>query len=55
MMWNAMVPALYHRTRIIAYDGSPFHPDVRTFLKFISDQGFVECLPYIGILYIGTL
>ena len=39
MMWNAMVPALAHGTRLIAYDGSPFHPNLETFLKFISDQG----------------
>lgn len=39
MMWNAMIPALAHGTRLVAYDGSPFHPNVQTFLKFISDQG----------------
>ena len=25
-------------TRVLLYDGSPFHPDVRTFLKLVSDQ-----------------
>ncbi|THH02274.1 hypothetical protein EW026_g590 [Hermanssonia centrifuga] len=39
MMWNAMIPSLANGTRLIAYDGSPFHPDVRAFLKFVSDQG----------------
>ncbi|KIP06965.1 hypothetical protein PHLGIDRAFT_106267 [Phlebiopsis gigantea 11061_1 CR5-6] len=39
MMWNAMLPTLGNGARIICYDGSPFHPDLRTFMKFISDQG----------------
>ncbi|EKM54658.1 uncharacterized protein PHACADRAFT_146820 [Phanerochaete carnosa HHB-10118-sp] len=39
MMWNAMLIALGHGTRLIAYDGSPFHPSAQAFLKFISDHG----------------
>ncbi|CAA7261760.1 unnamed protein product [Cyclocybe aegerita] len=39
MMWTFMLTALSCGTRLILYDGSPFHPDVRTYLKFISDQG----------------
>jgi acetoacetyl-CoA synthetase len=29
-------------TRIILYDGSPFHPDLSTYLKFINDQGYQD-------------
>ena len=43
-MWNAMVPALTVGCRLLAYDGSPFYPDVRSFLKMISDQGYVSSL-----------
>ncbi|KAI0339857.1 acetoacetate-CoA ligase [Trametopsis cervina] len=39
MMWNSMLPALSQRSRLIAYDGSPFHPSLPAFLKFVSDQG----------------
>ncbi|KAF8160731.1 acetoacetyl-CoA synthetase [Crassisporium funariophilum] len=39
MMWTFMLTGLACGSRIILYDGSPFHPDVRTYLKFISDQG----------------
>jgi len=38
MMWNSMIVNLSNGCRIICYDGSPFHPDIRTFLRFISDQ-----------------
>ncbi|THH30313.1 hypothetical protein EUX98_g3891 [Antrodiella citrinella] len=38
MMWNTMIINISSGTRIICYDGSPFHPDVRTFMRFISDQ-----------------
>ncbi|KAJ6489561.1 hypothetical protein C8R47DRAFT_1273830 [Mycena vitilis] len=37
MMWNFMLNCL-STARIILYDGSPFHPDLRTYLKFINDQ-----------------
>lgn len=36
-----MLSGLSVGARVILYDGSPFHPDVQTFLKFISDQGYV--------------
>ncbi|KAF4567314.1 hypothetical protein EYR40_006311 [Pleurotus pulmonarius] len=39
MMWTHMLSGLSVGARVILYDGSPFHPDVKTFLKFISDQG----------------
>ncbi|KAJ7123300.1 acetoacetyl-CoA synthetase [Mycena crocata] len=38
MMWSAMISALSIGTRIILYDGSPFYPDLPTYLKFINDQ-----------------
>ncbi|KAF9529257.1 acetoacetyl-CoA synthetase [Crepidotus variabilis] len=39
IMWNAMVVALAMGVRLVIYDGSPFHPDPRTYLKFVGDQG----------------
>lgn len=39
MMWTFMLTGLACGSRIILYDGSPFHPDLRTYLKFINDQG----------------
>ncbi|PPQ70292.1 hypothetical protein CVT25_014614 [Psilocybe cyanescens] len=39
MMWTYMLTGLSCGSRIILYDGSPFHPSVETYLKFISDQG----------------
>ncbi|KAJ6625755.1 hypothetical protein B0H10DRAFT_2174015 [Mycena sp. CBHHK59/15] len=39
MMWTFMLTGLANGTRLILYDGSPFHPDLRTYLKFIHDQG----------------
>ncbi|EIW83199.1 acetoacetate-CoA ligase [Coniophora puteana RWD-64-598 SS2] len=39
MMWPFMLTGLACGARIICYDGSPFHPDVRAYLKFINDQG----------------
>ncbi|KJA27864.1 hypothetical protein HYPSUDRAFT_35033 [Hypholoma sublateritium FD-334 SS-4] len=39
MMWTFMLTGLSTGARLILYDGSPFYPDLRTYLKFISDQG----------------
>jgi acetoacetyl-CoA synthetase len=39
-MWNIQIMGLACGTRIILYDGSPFHPDLSTYLKFINDQGY---------------
>ncbi|KDR75136.1 hypothetical protein GALMADRAFT_140674 [Galerina marginata CBS 339.88] len=39
MMWTFMLTGLSCGARLILYDGSPFHPDVKTYLKLISDQG----------------
>ncbi|KAK0476711.1 acetoacetyl-CoA synthetase [Armillaria novae-zelandiae] len=38
VMWTVMLTALSCGLRVICYDGSPLHPDLRTFLKFINDQ-----------------
>ncbi|THU77195.1 acetyl-CoA synthetase-like protein [Dendrothele bispora CBS 962.96] len=38
MMWTFMLAGLSAGARIILYDGSPFHPDLPTYLKFIGDQ-----------------
>ncbi|KAF9010591.1 hypothetical protein BDQ17DRAFT_1387810 [Cyathus striatus] len=43
MMWNFMLIGLAAGCRIILYDGSPFYPDLQTYLKFINDQN-VSCL-----------
>ena len=39
-MWPYMLSAFSCGTRIIAYDGSPFYPDVRGFLKFVSRERY---------------
>ncbi|KAK7043175.1 hypothetical protein VNI00_008529 [Paramarasmius palmivorus] len=42
MMWTFMLTTLSIGSRIILYDGSPFHPDPRAYLKFINDQGVTQ-------------
>ncbi|KAJ6498846.1 acetoacetyl-CoA synthetase [Mycena sanguinolenta] len=37
--WNLMLSNLAIGSRIVIFDGSPFYPDIRKFLKFVSDQG----------------
>ncbi|KNZ80854.1 Acetoacetyl-CoA synthetase [Termitomyces sp. J132] len=39
VMWIHMLSGLACGARLILYDGSPFYPDVRMYLKFIHDQG----------------
>jgi acetoacetyl-CoA synthetase len=39
MMWPFMLVGLACGARVVIYDGSPFHPDLREYLKFIHDQG----------------
>ncbi|EED79249.1 predicted protein [Postia placenta Mad-698-R] len=39
MMWPYMLQGLACGARIIAYDGSPFYPNVHHFLKFLSAEG----------------
>ncbi|KAF9452755.1 acetoacetyl-CoA synthetase [Macrolepiota fuliginosa MF-IS2] len=38
MMWTFMLTGLAIGARVILYDGSPFYPDLRTYLKFIDSQ-----------------
>ncbi|KAJ7071967.1 acetoacetyl-CoA synthetase [Mycena amicta] len=38
MMWTYMLSGLALGARLILYDGSPFYPNLRTYLKFINDQ-----------------
>lgn len=38
MMWPFMLAGLACGARIIVYEGSPFYPDVKTYLKFIDKQ-----------------
>ncbi|EGN99920.1 hypothetical protein SERLA73DRAFT_51824 [Serpula lacrymans var. lacrymans S7.3] len=42
MMWPFMLSGLACGARIILYEGSPFYPDLKSYLKFINDQG-VTC------------
>lgn len=37
--------------RLILYDGSPFQPDIQTFLKFVNDQGLVFFFSQEAILF----
>ncbi|KAK7035262.1 hypothetical protein VNI00_012029 [Paramarasmius palmivorus] len=39
MMWVLLMGSLSWGARAVLYDGSPFHPGIRSFLKMISDQG----------------
>ncbi|KZT71816.1 acetoacetate-CoA ligase [Daedalea quercina L-15889] len=39
MMWPYMLHGLACGSCIVVYDGSPFHPDVRNFLHFLSHEG----------------
>ena len=39
MMWPFMLVGLACGARVVIYDGSPFHPDLREYLKLIHDQG----------------
>ena len=39
-----MLTGLSCGARLVLYDGSPFHPTVENYLKFVSDQGYV-CFP----------
>ncbi|KAF9067736.1 acetoacetyl-CoA synthetase [Rhodocollybia butyracea] len=39
MMWTFMLSALATGCRMVLYDGSPFHPSLEGYLKFISDTG----------------
>ncbi|KAI0284512.1 acetoacetate-CoA ligase [Russula brevipes] len=38
MMWPYMLAGLACGSRVILYDGSPFYPDVKAYLRFIDNQ-----------------
>ena len=40
MMWPYMLAGLACGSRMILYEGSPFYPDVREYLKFINEQKY---------------
>lgn len=42
-MWTLMLAGLSWGARLVVYDGSPFHPDIPTFLRMVNDQKY--CAP----------
>lgn len=52
-MWTFMLTGLACGSRVILYDGSPFHPDIKTFLQFVNDQGSVMTLHLMVFLIRG--
>ena len=40
MMWPYMLGGLSCGARVILYEGSPFYPDVKSYLKFIDEQKY---------------
>ena len=44
MMWPYMLSGLSCGARLILYDGSPFYPDVKAYLKFVDSEGQVHCV-----------
>ncbi len=40
MMWPYILAGLAFDTRMIVCEGSPFYPDVKTYLKFIDEQKY---------------
>ncbi|KAL0578860.1 hypothetical protein V5O48_003140 [Marasmius crinis-equi] len=38
LLWKYMLTALSVGATVVLYDGSPFYPDIKTYLKFVSDQ-----------------
>ena len=41
MMWNFMLTGLSIGSRVVLYEGSPFYPNLKDYLKFVHDQGYV--------------
>ena len=52
-MWNSLIVNLSSGCRIICYDGSPFHPDIPTFLRFINDQRYVHLSPFVSAVQLS--
>ncbi|KAI3604812.1 acetoacetyl-synthetase [Moniliophthora roreri] len=38
LLWTYMLTVLSVGARLVLYDGSPFYPNIKTYLKFVSDQ-----------------
>ncbi|KAF8588734.1 acetoacetate-CoA ligase [Ramaria rubella] len=39
MMFAALISSMMNGSRVLLYDGSPFHPNPRAFLRLVSDHG----------------
>jgi acyl-coenzyme A synthetase/AMP-(fatty) acid ligase len=50
MMWPYMLSGLACGARIILYDGSPFYPDVKTYLRIIDEQEYVLSFLHLHLL-----
>ena len=40
-LWNIIIGALFCKSTIVLYDGSPFYPEPRKFVKAVFETGFV--------------
>ncbi|KAJ3509790.1 hypothetical protein NLJ89_g5033 [Agrocybe chaxingu] len=54
MLWNFMLIGLSCGCRLVLYDGSPFYPDIKTYLKFVSDQGYTLAVTTVPVTRWGT-
>ena len=45
-MWPYMLSGLACGSRIILYDGSPFYPSVKNFLRLVDEQEYVRSLAF---------
>jgi acyl-coenzyme A synthetase/AMP-(fatty) acid ligase len=52
MMWPYMLAGLACGARIILYEGSPFYPDVREYLKFIDEQKYTPVLSKNALVHV---
>lgn len=39
-MYMASIMSLLHGARVVLYDGSPFQPDLKTFVRLIGEQRY---------------
>jgi acetoacetyl-CoA synthetase len=54
MMWPYMLAGLACGSRVILYDGSPFYPDVKAYLRFIDNQKYTASFTSsIASTYVG--
>ncbi|KAF8639498.1 hypothetical protein AX17_001403 [Amanita inopinata Kibby_2008] len=42
MVWTFMLGGLACGARLVLYDGSPFYPNLSTYLRLINDQGYFQ-------------